>query len=235
MSTFSNTFGVAGLGTEKTYTPRSVLAGALGAMYLPQGRIIDGSKSRDPLNTGDLDVLRNGLLMGKITSGGKYAPSVIGKTTVAYDASATANTSLTVGAATAVEIVRRIGATGTFKITGPPTAAGTVATETLTYSAVNTTTGVITITAGNADYVAGSFVRPTDGSETILGVLDEFTKVTDPDGTSQDTRLARLLIGGIVDASQILNWPSDASLVAWVKAQLRATGYGWVFDDDFGF
>lgn len=235
MSTFSNTFGAAGFATEKTHTPRSVLASPSGAMYMPAGRVLDGSKARDPLNTGDLDVLRPGLLIGKITSGGKFAPSILGVTTVAYASGATVNTTLTVSAATATEIVRRIGSSGTFKISGPPSAAGTVATATVTFSAVNTSTGVITITALAANYIAGSFIRPADGSETILGILDQHLKVTDPDGTSQDTVLSRLLVGGMIDASQILNWPSDTSLVAWVKTQLRAVGMAYTFDDDFGF
>ena len=47
--------------------------------------------------------------------------------------------------AQAVELVRRVGASGDLYITGPPTAAGTVAQITKAYSAVNTTTGVITV------------------------------------------------------------------------------------------
>ena len=56
------------------------------------------------------------------------------------------NTTITTDVNTAAELVRRIGATGTFKLTGPPTAGGAVVTQTVTFSAVNTSTGAITIT-----------------------------------------------------------------------------------------
>ncbi|MCX5658576.1 MAG: hypothetical protein NTW19_02505 [Planctomycetota bacterium] len=235
MSTFPDVFGVAGFAAETSHVPRIVLAGRTGATYLPQGRVIDGSLARDPLNTGDTDVLRNGLLMGKVSASGKFAPSVLGVTAAAYNHTGSTSTQLQVGAAVATEIARRIGSSGSFKITGPPTAAGVVATETVAFSAVNASTGVVTITAAAANYVAGSLVRPADGSETPLGILDETLKVTDARGQSQDTRLKALLIAGVVDTSQILNVPADASLLAWLKAQLRATGLGWAFDDDFGF
>ena len=154
--------GLPGVGTARTATPREILAGnAQLAQYVPGLKLIDGSKSRDPLNGTDVDVLRAGLLLGKITSSGKYAPSILGTLSNAASSSAT---SLTVSAATATEIVRRIGTSGTFKLSGPPTAAGTMATQTVTFSAVNTTTGVITCSATSAAAIAGSFVQPTDGS-----------------------------------------------------------------------
>ncbi len=109
--------------------------------YLPQGRTIDGSKSRDPGN-GVITNLRAGLLLGKITSTGFYAPSVIG---VLTNAEVSSSTQHETSAASVTELVRRIGATGTYKITGPPTAAGTVRTLTATYSAASSTN--ITITA----------------------------------------------------------------------------------------
>lgn len=113
--------------------------------FLANGAIVDGSKTRDPGNSADSTrTIRPGTLMGKITSGGKYANSVIG---LSSGALASTGTTLTVSAAQAAELVRRVGASGTFKLTGPPTAAGTVRTVTVTYSAVNTSTGDITITA----------------------------------------------------------------------------------------
>lgn len=202
-------------------------------VYLPAGRIIDGSKSRDPLNTGDVDVLRPGLLMGKITASGKYAPSIIG---VTASAAASGATGITVSAAVATEIVRRIGSTGTFLLTNVPSAAGTVAHATVTYSAVNTSTGVITNTALGAAAVAGSLVRPLDGSQTIKGGLDDFIKVTDDSSTDQDTSMPRLCVSGFADASQIINYPADTSLQAWLKGQMNdptnACG-PFRFDDNF--
>src|SRR5574343_46446 len=329
-----------GLGTEKTAAYRNIWISREGRRVLPLGKIIDGAKSRDPLNTGDLDVLRAGLLMGKITSGGKYAPSIIG---VSGEAMAGDETEMTVAAAVVTELVRRIGASGTFKLVGPPAASGTVRTTTVTYSAASGTAitmtamgtaevqtitasaaptvghwyvrymgddgveiesaaiaydataatiqtalralhadlaavtvtdsgsaglsdGTVTVTwpqagatAGphallepfakgtllataavvsltcarsatgvNGEFVTGSLICPTDGSETPLCILDKADgeKVTDDDGTTNlDIQAKDLVIGGgVLDASQIINYPADASLKAWVKAALRAVG-----------
>jgi len=203
---------------------------------LPVGIVVDGALSRDPLHTGYLDVLRPGMMVGRVTASKKYAPAVIGVTTVAYDASATVNTQLTVSPATAVEIVRRIGASGTCHITGPPTSGGDVAVNTdVTYSAVDVTTGVITITALGANFIAGSFIQPDDGSEVAVGLLnkEDGLKVTDDLDADMDTA-AQLLISGTLDSSQILNWPSNAKLQQHVKDLLNATSAGqYVFDDAY--
>ena len=195
--------------------------------------IVDGSNSRDPLNTGDVDTLRAGLVLGQVSANELYAPSFLGVSTVAYDASATVKTALTVSAATATEIVRRIGSSGTFKLIGPPAAAGTVATQTVTFSAVNTTTGVVTVTAIAADAIAGSFIADTDGSEAPLALLlDECgVKVVDYDSNDIDVPV-QAIVGGMVDSSQIVNWPSDTSLQTWLKGQLNTNGR-FVFDDAF--
>lgn len=219
-----------GIGSDKTATPRLVCLA--GAMLLPGGGVLDGSESRDPLNTGDLDSLRAGIVLGKVTASGFYAPSILGVLTAAYT-----STSMTVSAATAVEIVRRIGSSGTFKVTGPPSAAGTVATTTITFSAVDTSTGVITITdPGDLDCIAGSFIQPTDGSETPLAILSDGypIKVTDSDGTTElDVGAANILIGGHLDASQIVNYPSDASLKTWLKVTKLNAVCQFTYDDDF--
>lgn len=227
--------GLPGIRSDRSSAHRTVLLTPDFAMFLPKSITIDGTKSRDPLNTGDIDVLRAGLLMGKITASGKYAPSILGVSTHPYEGLSSNDVRFNVSAATATEIARRIGTTGTFKVTGPPTAAGTVATQTFTYSAVNTTTGIITVTDVGADFITGSFIQPTDGSETPLSLLvdPDGIKVTDEDATSQDQPLNKLLVGGLLDASQIINYPSDSSLAAWVKSELRAVGVGFSFDDDF--
>lgn len=109
--------------------------------FLAQGRYIDGANSRDPSNTTDVGTLQPGLVMGKISASGLYGASIIGLTGGAYSS----GTSLTLGsAAIGTEIVRRFGNSGTFKLTGPPTAAGTVRTVTVTYSAISGTTATIT-------------------------------------------------------------------------------------------
>jgi hypothetical protein len=152
---------------------------------------------------------------------------------VAYTASAT---SLTTDLNTAREITRRIGASGTFKVTGPPSAGGTVATTVVTYSAVNLTTGVITITGFASALVAGSFIQPTDGSETILTILCETDglQVVDQTHTNRvDAFTGRLLAGGgTINTGMIVNYPSDPSLKAFVKASIRTVCSGVTFLDD---
>ena len=137
----------------------------------------------------------------------------------------------------AAEIVRRIGAAGTFKLTGPPTAGGTVATQVVTYSAVNTSTGAITITALSADAVIGSAIQPADGSETIVTVLCDAwgKKVADQLNTSRvDVFDGQLLAaGGTINTAVIVNYPADASLKAWVKQSIKQTCPGVNFSDDF--
>jgi hypothetical protein len=200
-----------GIRSDRTYTPREVLWSENGRQYLPAGVILDGSKARDALNTGDLSTLRPGMVLGKITSGGKYAPTILGVTTVAVLSGAT---TVTVSAATATEIVRRIGATGTnaIKVVGPPTAAGTVAATAVTHSAVNTTTGVITISATAVAIVTNSLITAADGSETPKGILNEFLRCTDVDGNDLTAvQVGKMLVAGFIDEAQIINWPADTS------------------------
>lgn len=214
---------VPGIQTSRTATPVRVLHCQEGAVVLRKTLLISGSQSRDPLNTGYVSYLRPGLLMGKITSGGKYAPSIIGVTIAAYDENGTNHLLLLVSVATAVELVRRIGASGTFNLVGPPTPAGTVATKTITYSAVDTSTGEITISDTDADFIAGAFIMPEDGSETPLVLIGDGypIKVTDDDGNDQDAELKMPLIGGQITASQITNWPTDTSLCNCIKLWLN--------------
>lgn len=229
MSTFFN--AMPGITSPRTASHRTIFL-QRSETFLAGGKLIDGAKSRDAGNTGDTDVLRPGLIMGKATSGGLYSPSILGVTTVAY---ADNDTTLTVSAATAAEIVRRVGATGTLKVSGPPTAAGTVSTATCTYSAVDTTTGVITCSDMNDDFIAGSFVGANDGSYlpvTFIPDWDYGVKVTDVNGSSLTVvEFPKLPVSAIVDSSQLINWPSDTSLRAWLVTYLNAAAGGqYVFD-----
>ena len=110
---------------------------------LPGGGYINSTKSRNPFAT-EVQVLEAGLLMGQVTTTSLWAPTFIGASTAAITGT---GTTLTVSAAAATEVVRRIGTSGTLKLLGPPAANGTARQVTVTYSAVNTTTGEITITA----------------------------------------------------------------------------------------
>lgn len=236
---FTPITGMPGIGTVVTATPREIFAGnAQFNQYIPGFFIIDGIKAADPLNVDAVtaatqyDVLRCGLLMGKITASGKYGASVIGVTTGAIT---TSSTTIAVSAAVGTEIVRRIGASGTFKLTGPPTAAGVVATQTVTYSAISGTAVTVTALGTNgAAVVAGSLIQPTDGSETILTMIgDKYgIKVSDLSANRQDTPADQFTLGGFVNSSNIINYPADASLKTWVKAALNAAG-SYQFSDAF--
>lgn len=221
----------------KAFGSRAVVKGGP-IRLMPVGSILAGSLSRDPLNTGYLDVIRAGTVVGKVTATKKYAPSIVAVTTIAYDkdGSALLADHLWVSVADAVEIVRRFGASGTFNISGPPTTGGVMATyETVTYSAVDTSTGDITITTLAADYIAGSYIQPEDGSEVPLALLnkEDGVKVTDDLGVNMDVAV-QLLVGAIVDSSQILRWSANAVIIAWLKGVLNADGASqFVFDDGF--
>lgn len=326
--------GLPGIKTERPAAYRNVCLSDQGKQLWPGGATIDGSKSRDPLNSSYEYVLEPGLVMGRITSGGKFAPSIIGVTT---NAETGASTSIEAAAGVVTELVRRLGASGTFKITGPPTAAGTVRTLTATYSAASGT--AITVTAlGVADvwtltapagqdggtyqleittgkgtsaesvqttvalaanansatvdaalealtnvgasgvaavyadptltltfasnlgpvhvrvladttndggvfeggwaavhtttgvdgrFVAGSFIQPVDGSETPKCLINDGSgvRVVDRDLASVDTPYPEMLVGGLINSSAILNWPSDTSLQTWLKNSLNAAGH----------
>ena len=117
--------------------------------------------------------LRYGAVLGKITSGGQYAPSVLGPTTAAY---AQGETTITVSAATAAELVARQGASGTFKLYGGTTSGATPRTSTITYSAVDTSTGDITVTAiGASDVQTITLQAGADGGTFKVKYDEEIT------------------------------------------------------------
>ena len=233
-------YGLPGLNTEQTSTPINILMTGEGVRYFPGGRIIDGSQSRDPLNTANKEVLRAGMLMGIITATGLLAPSVIGK--VVTDTAANAKT-LVVSEVTGDEVVRRCGAAGSVLLVGAPTDTGTVAVSVeCPYTSVDAAADskrTINLTGyAPAVYVDGSFVCAYDGSHIPVGILNEPNgiRVTDDLNASVDVECSKLLISGMLIYDNIVNAPADAltTLKAWMKAYLRAAGLGFVFDDDFG-
>lgn len=337
-----------GMGTVLQALHRVVFKNKSGERWLPGGGLIGGLYSRDPANTPDVTRLQAGLVLGKRTSGGLLAPSIIGITGEALDDTETV---LTVAEAVGDEIVRRLGSSGTLKITGPQTAAGTVRTVTMTYSAVAAASGgnrditytalgtnevqtltfgaaatggtmrlrvplangtfvttdaitwnatdatwlaaintaldaatgvaggivatgaapdtaitftfsgtgylsslqpgyisvvtfptsttsatVVRTTAGvDGDFIAGSFLQPVDGSETPLTFIPCGYPIQVNDGTSNfDRDLPMVPTGGTIKSSQLINWPSDTSLRAWLVSALNASGVGnYVFDHLF--
>lgn len=202
---------------------------------LPGGVRGHGAIARDPGNTGNVDTLRAGTLLGLANTGtysGYYGCSIIGVSTAAIIATAT---TINISAAQAVELVRRVGSTGTIRLVGPPTANGTVATFTETYSAVNTTTGDVTISAADAALVAGSFVCANDGTYLPKMFIYEPScgqKVTDNVAADSLFEIHQPPISGVIESTQLLPvWPTDTSLQAWIVAALNsAAGGQFVFD-----
>ncbi len=221
--------GMPGLSDAVTSSFRRTLF-AGNYQVLGQGRVLGSAITRDPSNVGYETQIQRGMLIGRSTANPLiYGSSVVGLTLAAV---AAGGVTLTVAAATdgngnqrgvIYEIQRRFGSSGTFKLTGPPTAAGVVATQTITFTGLNLTTGVITIAAASAAAVAGSLIQPADGTETILSFLDDGfpMNMSDTFGNPVDVELAQIPLDGQVDSEQLLNYPSDTSLRAWIKTALR--------------
>lgn len=194
--------------------------------FLPGVWIIDGALSRDTGNT-PVTEIRAGMPLAMVTSSKKLRPSVIGVTTAAVTAGST--TSLTVGAAVATEVQRLITAAGTsvvFNLHGPQIAGGTISTQAFTATAASGT--AITCSAVTLlNYVAGSIITPSVADHTLFATImpNGYPKrVVDEDNASRDMDLELYLVGGLVDSSQLLFWPSDTALRAYFISSLSRTG-----------
>jgi len=230
--------GLPGIGSDKTATPRRISVGGVETLF-PGGKIIDGTLSRDPLqSTVDVDVLRAGMVMGKITATGKFRPAIIGLSNLAY---ADNDLTIQVSLATATEVARlkAVGGGGNISLLfiGPPSASGVVAVTAVTCTGVtlNGATSTLTTADLNLNKVSGSIIAAADGSAYPAAILGApfGIKVTDEDGTSIDVPFPKPVIGGVIDTNSILNYPADTSTIAWLKAQLRTYGIGYAFSDDF--
>jgi hypothetical protein len=156
--------GMPGVSAERLVSFKRVFRG-YAEEWLSGGKQIDGVNSRDPTNIGNPNVLQPGLLMGKISATGLYAPSILG---VTGGALATGGTSLTlVSAAVGAEIVRRRGGTGTLKIIGPPAANGVARSSTATYSAIVGSVATITGLGGNETQQINFNIASTGGAVTL--------------------------------------------------------------------
>jgi hypothetical protein len=221
--------GLPGFRSTMTAQHRVVFRQSL-PTFLAGGRVIDGTKSRDPGND-DPTRLRAGLLMGKVTSTGLYAPSIIGLTQASYTSG---GTSLTLTPAAAAELVRRNGPSGTFLTVGPPTAAGVVASTQTTYSAVNTTTGVVTVSSLGVNKVTKVVIALEDGTADPVTFLPDGypIPVTDASGTALNVQFPQIPVAGIVDTANLVDWPEDASLITYLQEKLsRLVGGKYVFSD----
>ncbi len=199
--------------------------------YYPGGAVIEGTKARDPGNSAySTRSLRAGLLMGKITSGGFWANSIIGVSASAYTSG---GLGLTVSAASAVELVRRVGSSGTFLLKGAATAGGTLTSDTVTFSAVDQTTGIITISDIGANRIAGAFVVPSDGSQIPRSIIMDQYPILIPDDSS-DVNYPFLPISAIIDVAKIIDWPTDTTLQTYIRENMSTLAGGkFVFSDQY--
>jgi hypothetical protein len=226
--------GKPGVLLNLTAQPREVFySGREFAQWVAEPITVDGTLTSCPFNAPYIFQILAGTLMGRVTATKKYANSVLGLTS---SATASGATTVQTDVNTAAEIVRRIGSTGTFKLTGPPAAAGAVATQVVTYTAVNTGTGAITCSATSAAAVSASLIQPTDGSDAILTMVADLygIKVTDQTNVNRvDVYDPRLLLGGgTINSQMIVNYPSDPSLQAYVKTAVRSFAGKVTFSDD---
>lgn len=194
---------------------------------------VDGTASSNPLNAPYVWLLWAGMPLGKITATQKFANSILGLTTVAYTSG---GTSLTTDVNTAAEIVRRLGTSGTLTLTGGTTAGATPVVYTVTYSTVNLTTGVVTVTNIGANVISGALIGPVDGSQNITTLLCENygLQVVDQTHTTRvDVFCGRLLAGGgTINTGVIVNYPSDTGLQTYVKAGISSGTSGVTFLDN---
>ena len=201
--------------------------------FAPSFSFIDGANSRD-FGSSPVGLLRAGVLLGKITATGLYRPFIQGVTSA--DAASSATT-VTVSALNAAELNRLKVAGGggnlVGKLVGPPTAGGTNATQTLTITAVNTSTGALTVSALSAAAITGSIVTAGDGSAVPVNIVSHSygTEVVDIYGNAINAAF-NLLRGADLLTSMIVGYSDmDASVKAYVKASLKAVGT-FTFDDD---
>jgi hypothetical protein len=226
-------FRAPGVRAMGSITPRCIHTNPQLRRYAPSFYFLDGNLSRDRGNS-PTSLIRCGMILGKVTITGLYAPTIIGVTQSAYTSGAT---SLTVAAADAVEIARRVGASGNLSSYAPPTSTGVVAVKAITFSAVNQSTGVLTVSDIGANVAAGTPIISTDGSGVALTIFDNDQgypmDVLDTGGASINQPISRFLVGGDLYANQIIDLTSlNASAEAYIKAQLNANGATFTFDDD---
>ena len=146
---------------QKNFAPclRSIDAGTAGS-NIQGGTGVGGAGNK--WATPYTNYLWAGLELSAETNG-QLITSVIGTNSQGY---VTGATSFQVDVATAVEMNRRIGASGTFIATGDNNigGGGTVTTATFPYSSINVTTGVVTVTAQSVNLQAGALIGANDGS-----------------------------------------------------------------------
>lgn len=166
--------GRPGVLTNYTATPREVFyANRQLAQFMSPPMVIDSLRTSWAENTPYVWQIPAGMLMGRVTSNKKYASSIIGVTTAGYASTG----AIQVSASQAVELVRRVGTTGSVKVTGPVVSGGTVRTVTYPYTSVDTTNGFITVTAtgtsaANATHYFNLTGTGLSGNVTLLNNIN---------------------------------------------------------------
>jgi hypothetical protein len=138
--------GKPGLQPQFQFVPREIFfTNRSSAQFMGGPVTIDGNLTSNAQNSPYTFFIYAGTVVGKVTATKKYTESIIGLTTVNYGGN---QTLLYTDTLTAAEIVRRNGTSGNLSLTGSniPNTVLNVRTLPVTYSAVNTSTGAITIT-----------------------------------------------------------------------------------------
>lgn len=213
-------YGMPGIGVEAIARHRTISADGI-KRFVPVGGIISGTKCRDA-NNDDIHNIRAGTLMGKIASGGKWANSFFGTLQAAL---ATGATLMTILPAEAVELVRRIGASGWVSLLGPGQAGGVAQSSILAYSAVNTSTGAVTITATGVNQV-DQFLFATPATAGNLQLT-----IQRPDGSFITTASAAW---NATDATYISNLNTQLDAASGTTGGIVASAIA-ATDTDLGF
>jgi hypothetical protein len=177
---------VAGQRSGVSITPRDVLF-SLTPSPLYQRGTIDASNAYDGQNTGKEDELRAGLILAMITSSKLWVPV---KRTTANGAGSSATALIVVNASA-------FKAGETLKVgsnSGCVISSINYGTNTITLSAAKTWS------SGDAVYCDS-----LAGSEIARGVLNDFVKLKDEDGTARNKVTGKVLGQGLVDNNQILS------------------------------
>lgn len=102
-----------------------------------------------------------------------------------------------------------------------------------------TTAGVTAVAADEGEFISGSMIQPTDGSQNFLSICAELFGTKTTDFTNINTVNAPIAggayIGGILNSGMLVNYPTDSALRTYIKTQIRANGCPTaIFSDDWG-
>ena len=210
---------VAGFGPVNTTSPNRCLDDIT---TVRGGAVIEGALTRDPTQSNPV-YLGSGMPMGRVTASGKYAPAVIGLA----EAYTSGGTTITTTLASAAELLRREGASGTFQIQG--TDSGSVLFQTVTYSAIDVLTGIITVTNLAQDYDINAWIQVIDGSETVVSIYNGLNlgfpqRVTNEvSGNDIDLRYP-IAIAALVIESKVTFWPVAGVFRDALRTELNTFG-----------